>query len=81
MKKFTEKDLAYISDMFSWNENALRLSNLFLENMRNNNDDSEAIELMEEIVGMHYENLHKCLSILNGEDSTCDEEEEEEHGE
>jgi len=83
MKKFTEKDLAYITDMFSWNENALLVSNHFLEHLESSSEEGseDAKELMEEIVGMHYENLNKCIRILKGcdcEDCDCNEEYEDE---
>lgn len=83
MNKFTEKDLAYIKDMFSWNENALRVSNHFLEHLNESSEEGarDAKELMEEIVGMHYENLNKCVAILKGCsccDCECDEDEEDE---
>lgn len=83
MNKFTEKDLSYISDMFSWNETALRVSNHFLEHLEESSEEgaSDAKELMEEIVGMHYENLNKCIAILKGcdcENCDCDEEDYDE---
>lgn len=86
MQKFTEKDLAYITDMFSWNETALLVSNHFLEHLNESSEDGadDAKELMEEIVGMHYENLNKCVAILKGcdcEDCTCREEYEDEEEE
>lgn len=82
MKKFTEKDLSYITDMFSWNENAIRVANHFLEHLEESNEEGarDAKELVEEIVGMHYENLNKCIAILKGcdcEDCHCYEEEDE----
>ena len=30
-RKFTEKDLLYLEDMFSWNMQALKLVNCFIE--------------------------------------------------
>lgn len=71
MEKFTQKDLAYITDIFEWNENALKLANDFLEREKNaENADTEVISLLEEVVGMHYENLNRCICILNGQDYT-----------
>lgn len=63
MNQFTEKDLAYITDMFSWNSQALKLANHFLEETK----DEEVAELLENIMDMHYENLEKCVAILKGE--------------
>lgn len=77
MKNFTEKDLAYISDMFQWNSNALLLANHFLEEM-DDAENAEVVELLEEIFEMHYQNLHKCIRILNGESTEFFEEEYEE---
>lgn len=73
IKKFTEKDLLYLEDMFNWNVNALKLVNHFL----NESNDDEVIEMLEEVFDMHYENLKECLNILEGnykeKDCTCDE--------
>ena len=82
MNKFTEKDLAYITDMFSWNENALLVSNHFLKHLEESNEEGsdDAKELIEEVVGMHYENLNRCIAILKGcdcDDCDCSEEEED----
>ena len=89
MNKFTEKDLAYISDMFDWNLDALKLVNHFM----NEAEQEETKEILEEIFDLHYENLHKCISILNGEleedsdydfeeyDDTYEDEEDEEEDE
>lgn len=79
MEKFTQKDLAYVTDMFGWNENALKLANDFLEREKNSsNADTEVISILEEAVGMHYENLNRCICILNGQEYTsCYEEEYE----
>ena len=86
MRKFTEKDLSYIKDMFSWNENALLVSNHFLEHLNEYSEEgaNDAKELMEEIVGMHYENLNKCVAILKGCDCCdcdCDSDEDGEEDE
>ena len=70
--KFTEKDLAYLTDMFSWNCQALKLVNHFM----NETENEEIQELLEEILNMHYENLNKCVSILAG-----NHQEEEEYDE
>ena len=80
MNKFTQKDLAYITDMFGWNENALKIANDFLEKEKNsNNSNSEVVSILEAVVGMHYENLQRCICILNGQDYTsCYEEMDEE---
>lgn len=72
-KKFTEKDLAYISDMFSWNMTALKLVNNFIDDVKN----EEVKSILEEVFNMHYENLNKCLSILeNDEDDEYEVEEQ-----
>lgn len=60
--KFTEKDLLYLEDMFSWNSNALKLVNHFM----NETENEEVNEILEEVFDMHYENLNRCISILEG---------------
>ncbi len=71
-RKFTEKDLAYITDMFSWNLQAVKLANHFLQEA----EKEEVQELLEEIFDMHYENLNKCISILEGNHQEEEEYEE-----
>ena len=61
-RKFTEKDLLYLEDMFSWNMQALKLVNCFIEKTEND----EVMEILEEIFDMHYENLNMCINILEG---------------
>ncbi len=73
MNQFTEKDVAYITDMFSWNLQALKLANHFMEEA----EDKEVVELFEEIINMHYDNLNKCIAILGGEIETASQQEEE----
>lgn len=65
--KFTEKDLLYITDMFSWNLQALKLVNHFIEEVSSN----DVREILEEAFDMHYENLVKCINILKCEDEEC----------
>lgn len=67
-KKFTEKDIAYVTDMFSWNLQALKLANHFINEAK----DNEVKDLLEETFNMHYDNLNKCISIL---ESNSNEEE------
>lgn len=75
-KKFTEKDLLYLEDMFSWNMQALKLVNSFLEKAEN----EEVMEILEEIFDMHYENLNVCINILEGKyQGDYEEEYESEH--
>ena len=62
MKSFTQKDLNYICDMFSWNENALKIANDYYERLEGENEQ-DVLEILEEIIGLHYENLHKCISV------------------
>ena len=91
--KLTEKDLLYLEDMFSWNMQALKLVNHFM----NETENEEVNEILEEAFDMHYENLNKCIGILEGkyqedyeeeceddncqcecDECNCDDEEEEE---
>lgn len=73
MNQFTEKDLAYISDMFSWNQEALKLANHFM----NEANDEEVVEMLESTVEMHYDNLNILLSLLTGETKETEESPEE----
>ena len=73
MNKFTEKDLSYISDMFDWNLQTLKLAKHFMDEAK----QDEIKEILEEIVGMHYANLDRCVSILNGEFEEYDDDLEE----
>ena len=75
MKKFTEKDLLYLEDMFSWNMQALKLVNSFIGKTEN----EEVMEILEEIFDMHYENLNTCINVLEG--NYHDDYEEEYEGE
>ena len=61
-RKFTEKDLAYLSDMFSWNFEAVKLINHFMNEAK----EDEVQEILEAAFDLHYENLNKCISILEG---------------
>lgn len=75
-RKFTEKDLLYLEDMFSWNMQALKLVNHFMNEVEN----EEVSEVLEGVFDMHYENLNKCISILEGNHQEEYEEEECEKG-
>lgn len=77
MNQFTEKDLAYITDMFSWNLQALKLTNHFMNEV----EKEEVKELLEEIFDMHYENLNYCINILNGNYQNDDEYDREDEDE
>ncbi len=79
-KKFTEKDLAYINDMFSWNLEALKLANHFMEEA----EGEEVVEILQEVSDVHLENLNTCIKILEGnleEDEECCDEENESYEE
>lgn len=92
--KFTEKDLLYLEDMFSWNMQGIKLVNHFM----NETENEEVNEILEEVFDMHYENLNRCIRILEGkyqedyedeceydhcqcecDECNCDDEEEDEN--
>lgn len=72
--KFTNKDLDYISDMFNWNYNALKLVNHYINEV----ESEEVKEVLEEVFDMHYENLTHCVDILEGKNNNIYYEFEEE---
>ena len=82
-RKFTEKDLAYITDMFDWNNQAFQLVKHFQKEV----EQEEVQELLEEVGNMHYENMNHCLHIVEGKvmddeyDEEYDEDEEEDEEE
>lgn len=79
------KDLAYLSDMFEWNQTAFKQVNHFIGEVK----DNEIKELLERVKNMHEDHLHFIISILKQEEydecdceeCECDEEYSEEEDE
>lgn len=74
------KDLAYLSDMFQWNETAFKQINHFIGEVQ----DEQVKELLERFRNMHEDHMNFIISILKKEeydddcdDCDCDEEESE----
>lgn len=77
------KDLAYLSDMFEWNQMAFKQINHFISEVKDNN----VKELLERFRNMHEDHMHFIISILKKEEyeeceececEDCDYEEESE---
>lgn len=81
------KDLAYLSDMFEWNETAFKQINHFIDEVT----DEKIKELLERFRNMHEDHMHFIISILKKEeydeydseececeDCDCEEESEDE---
>lgn len=74
------KDLAYLSDMFEWNQTAFKQINHFVNEV----EDSEVKELLERLRNMHEDHLHFIISILKKEEydeCDCEEDDSEEENE
>jgi len=79
------KDLAYLSDMFEWNQSAFKQINHFINEV----GDSEVKELLERLRNMHEDHLRFIISILKKEEydececeeCDCDEDYSEEENE
>lgn len=56
------KDLAYLCDIFSWNYNALKLSNHFKMETENN----ELKDVFNDIYDIHKEICEDILKIMEG---------------
>ena len=56
----TGKDLDYLSDMFNWNYEALKKTNVALTNV----EDEEIISVLESSYDLFKNNLNVILSIL-----------------
>jgi len=65
------KDLAYLSDMFQWNETAFKQINHFIGEVQ----DEQVKELLERFRNMHEDHMNFIISILKKEeyDDDCDE--------
>ena len=57
----TGKDLDYLSDMFNWNYEALKKTNMGINNV----GDEEIINILKECYNLFNNNLNVILSILN----------------
>lgn len=58
------KDLAYLSDMFEWNQTVFKQINHFINEV----EDGEVKELLERLRNMHEDHLHFIISILKKEE-------------
>ena len=82
------KDLAYLSDMFEWNQTAFKQINHFINEVQ----DEEIKELLERFRNMHEDHMNFIVSMLKKEeydeyddddececeDCDCEEENEDE---
>ncbi len=57
----TGKDLDYLSDMFDWNYEALKLANDCIENVQ----DIDIKTTLKDVYDLFNSNLNDALSILN----------------
>ena len=57
----TGKDLDYLSDMFNWNYEALKKTNMGINNV----GDEEIRNILKECYNLFNNNLNVILSILN----------------
>jgi len=57
----TGKDLDYLSDMFNWNYEALKKTNMGINNV----EDEEIVITLKECYNLFNNNLNVILSILN----------------
>lgn len=80
------KDLAYLSDMFEWNETAFKQINHFIDEVH----DEQVKELLERFRNMHEDHIRFIISILKKEEyddececeeCDCDDYEDEEESE
>jgi len=58
----TGKDLDYMSDIFEWNYNALKMAKYFNQNIQN----EQINDLFDAITSLHTNNCKQIIAILGG---------------
>ena len=62
-EKLSTKDLAYIKDIFNWNDVIIKKYKLYLDLSKEDN----IVNKLEELIDMHTEFCNTLITILEGE--------------
>ena len=57
----SSKDLSYVCDMFSWNENIINTINLLKEKVTN----QQLLQIMDNMLNFHKNNIQNIKGILD----------------